>query len=195
MTPEQRAYINGTLKHSGKGLLFVGGCDYVGAGELSLEQLSAMAEMEIGILEQDETTVNAMGGTYGYDAAKTPTFYVCGNETEKMGMFAESGKCALAKKQLPGCTIYYSALGNLSDQVLREIARDAGVHVYAEDGVATYVNSGVVGVYNTKDAFTTVTLPVDGTYTELFSGKTYTTQDKKITLPTGESPAQMLIIE
>lgn len=195
MTPQQREYINNSLKYSGKSLLFVGGCDYAGSLELSTDRLSEMTEMKIGILEQDEPTVNAMGDSYGYEAAKTPTFYVKGMETEQLGAFAESGKCALAKKQLPGCTIYYSALGNLSHTVLREIARSAGVHIYAEDGIATYVNSGVVGVYNTKDAFTTVTLPKDGTYTELFSGKQYTTSNKKITLPTGESPAQMLIID
>lgn len=195
LTPEQRAYFDSPLKHSGKTLLFVGGCDYIRNWETSLDQVSEMTEMDIGILQQDEATIHAMGDSYGYVAAKKPTFYVRGRESEKLGTFAESGKCALAKKQLPGCTIYYSALGNLSHTVLREIARSAGVHIYAEDGIATYVNSGVVGVYNTKDAFTTVTLPKDGTYTELFSGKQYTTSNKKITLPTGESPAQMLIID
>ena len=42
---------------------------------------------------------------------------------------------------------------------------------------------------------TEITLPRDGEYEELFSGKIYRTQNKKITLPTGTEPAQMLIVK
>ena len=195
LTDAQRAYINDVLKGGGRSVLLIGACDYINDSGISLARVSKLAEMEIGILDADETTVQAMGDSYGYAAAKNPTMYVRGGDVEVLGSFSESGRCALACKKLPDCTVYYSAVGNLSHKVLREIARKAGVHIYAEDGVATYVNSGVVGVYNTKDAVTTVTLPADGTYTELFSGKTYTTQNRQIVLPTGESPAQMLIIE
>ncbi len=194
LTEEQRAYINKTLKSSGKSLLFIGACDYAGDDDLSLERVSKMAEMKIGILDNDEIAVNAMKSSYGYEESKAPTMYVQDEEAEKLGTFAISGQCALAKKSLPECTVYYSALGNLSSNVLREIARESGVHIYAEDGVATYVNSGFVGVYNTKDAVTVVTLPKDCTCSELFSGKTYTTYNRQIQLPTGESPAQMLVL-
>ncbi len=193
LTKEQRAYINETLKQSGKSLLFIGACDYTDDNGLSLDRVSELAEMKIGILDNDEIAVSAMGSSYGYEEPKAPTMYVQDEEAEKLGSFAISGRCALAKKSLPGCTIYYSALGNLSHPVLRQIAREAGVHIYAEDGIATYINSGFVGVYNTQNAVTTVTMPEDGTYRELFSGKVYTTSNKQIQLPTGESPAQMLV--
>ena len=121
--------------------------------------------------------------------------FVQDEDAEKLGTFAISGQCALAKKKLPGCNVYYSALGNVSGNVLREIARESGVHIYAENGVATYVNSGFAGVYNTKDAVTTITMPKDGSYKELFSGKIYTTVNKQIDLPTGECPAQMLVCD
>lgn len=195
LTDAQRDYISTTVKQSGKTLLLIGACDYAGDADLSLDRVCALTEMKIGILEKSETTVRAMGGTYGYELPKNPTMYVCDDGAEALGMFAQSGACALAKKSLPGCTVYYSALGNLSDTVMREIARAAGVHIYAEDGVATYVNSGFAGVYNTKAEFTTLILPKDGTYPELFSGKQYTTRDKKVELPTGRSPAQMLILD
>jgi hypothetical protein len=70
----------------------------------------------------------------------------------------------------------------------------AGVHIYVDEGVYTYINDTVAGVYNTGAATTEITLKADGEYTELFSGKVYKTRDKKITLPTGECPAQMLIL-
>ena len=91
--------------------------------------------------------------------------------------------------------MFFSALGHISHGVFRQIAKMAGVHIYAEDGVFTYVNDALVGIYNTGAEETEVTLREDGTYTELFSGKTYRTENKKITLPTGISPAQMLVIK
>jgi hypothetical protein len=71
----------------------------------------------------------------------------------------------------------------------------AGVHIYCENGVFTYINSTFAGVYNTGAEETVITLKKDGEYKELFSGKIYKTENKKITLPTGESPAQMLVLE
>lgn len=195
LTESQRDHINRTLKAGGRSLLLIGACDYMSDQSVSLERLSAMVEMEIGILETDETTVNSADSAYGYAAPKAPTLYVRDTDAEILGTYEISGKCALACKKLKDYTVYYSALGNISHEVLRQIARNAGVHIYAENGVATYVNSSCVGVYNTRDAFTTVTLPADGTYGEIFSGKMYTSQNKQITLPTGESPAQMLILE
>lgn len=194
-TDEQRAYINENLKKRGKSLLFIGACDYAGDDKLSLDRVSEMAEMKIGILNDDENTINAMDSSYGYEKPKAPTMFVQDEDAEKLGTFAISGQCALAKKKLPGCNVYYSALGNVSGNVLREIARESGVHIYAENGVATYVNSGFAGVYNTKDAVTTITMPKDGSYKELFSGKIYTTVNKQIDLPTGECPAQMLVCD
>ena len=194
LTDDQRKYINDVLKGGGRSLLFVGACDYVNDTDTSLERISALAEMNIGVLSEDETTVSAMGSTYGYAEPKAPTLYIQ-DPQDALGVYAESGQCALARKKRPEYSIYYSTLGNLSHEVLRHIAREAGVHIYAEAGVATYVNSGFVGVYNTKDDTTTVTLPADGTYRELFSGKLYSTQNRQITLPTGETPAQMLTPE
>ena len=195
LTDSQREYINRVLKGGGRSLLLIGACDYVSDDDISLDRVSALAEMDIGILETEETTVNAMDSAYGYEKPKAPTMYVRDEKAECLGTYEVSGKCALARKKLADCTVYYSALGNISHNVLRRIARKAGVHIYADNGIATYVNSGCVGVYNTKDAFTTVTLPAEGTFRELFTGKIYSTKNKEITLPTGESPAQMLILE
>lgn len=195
LTDAQRTHINQLIKNDSRSVLLIGACDYINDEGFSLDRVSSLAEMDIGILGTEEITVNAIDSSYGYAAPKAPTMYVRDTGAEILGTFAVTGKCALARKKLPTCTVYYSALGNISHNVLRQIAQEAGVHIYAENGVATYINSGFAGVYNTKNAFTTMTLPADGTYKELFSGKEYTTRDKKVTLPTGKSPAQMLILE
>ncbi len=194
LTEEQRQCINAVIKKNGRSVLFVGACDYASDTELSLERVCDLTEMNIKKLAEDENTINCLDSTYGYVQAKTPTLYVEDKNTEILGRYSMSRKCAVAKKKVNDYTIYYSGLGNLSDVVLREIAREAGVHIYTENAVACYVNTLVYGVYNTKNEETTITLPFDGEFTELFSDIVYKTKDKKIVLPTGENPAQMLVL-
>ena len=191
----ERAYINGKLKKDGRSVLFIGPCDYISDADVSCGRMSALCEMQIGLLEKDEAQIRAFNSAYGYAEAKTPTPFVFDGSAGVLGRFSDSRKCALAVKEMPDYKVFYSALGNLSHEVLRSIARLAGVHIYVEEGVFTYINDTVAGVYNTNAATTQITLKADGEYTELFSGKVYRTQDKKILLPTDECPAQMLILK
>jgi hypothetical protein len=136
-----------------------------------------------------------MNSVYGYEEPKNPTIYIKDGGAIPLGRFADSRKCALAKKEEKDYKIFYSALGHISDKVLRDIARESGVHIYAEDGVFTYIDNCVAGVYNTSAETTTLILKEDGEYKELFSGKTYKTENCKVTLPTGDSPSQMLVLK
>ena len=194
LTDGQRKYINDVIKGNGRSVLFIGAVDYAGDTELSLERVRAMTEMNIKVLSKDEKTVHCFDSSFGYTAEKNPTLYVKDEKTEILGRYSESRECAVARKTAEDYTVYFSGLGNISHTVLREIAREAGVHIYTENGAACYVNSAFAGVYNTKSEKTVITLPYDGEFTEIFSGKTYKTENKKVTLPTGENPAQMLII-
>ena len=129
------------------------------------------------------------------DYAKNPTPYVKATDVCALGRFSDSRECAVAVKKNADYNVFFSALGNLSHETLRGIAKMAGVHIYVKEGVFTYINDAVAGVYNTNAAFTELTLPKDGEYMELFSGKIYKTQNKKVVLPTDECPAQMLILK
>ena len=182
------------MKSDSRTVLFIGGSDYVGDDGLSLERVKALTEMDINILDNDEAKVSAFGSEYGYKEAKHPTMFSNDPNAEILGKYEKSGVGALLRKKKNNYTVYYSGLGNLSQEVLTEIARDAGVHLYAKGGIATFVNSGFVGVYNTKDDFTEVILKEDGEFTEIFSEKTYKTKNCRIKLPTGKCPAQMLIL-
>lgn len=195
LTPAQRDCINRTVKRDGRSVLFVGPADYIDENGVSLARTSALAEMNIALLPNGENKVHAFDSSYGYARIYDLTPYVDDPTATCLGRFAASRMCALARKERPDCTVYFSALGNLNDTVLRQIARTAGVHIYTENGVPVFANSGIAGVYNTRNEFTVLTLPKDGTFTELFSGKTYRTDHKKVVLPTGDCPAQLLILD
>ncbi len=193
MTDNQRKYMNEQIKRDGRSVLFIGSCDYINDDGISKKRMEDMIGMTIEEVDTKETKIGAMDTLYGYEKSKSPTWCVNDEKAVTLGRYNLSRKCGLAKKAFDTHTAYFSGLGNLSASVLREIARDAGVHIYAENDTATYINSGVYGVYNTKNEFTEINLKEDGEFTEIFSGKRYITTNKKITLPTGENPAQMLI--
>jgi len=195
LNESQRNYINRTLKGEGRSLFFVGAADYINATDKDIGRTSAITEMNCRILEKDEAKIRGLDTSYGYDSPKNPTFYVEEGSAKVLGRFSDSRKCGLAVKEKEDYKIFYSSLGSIPHSVFREIAKMAGVHIYCENGVFTYVNSTFAGVYNTGAEETVITLKKDGEYKELFSGKIYKTENKKITLPTGESPAQMLVLE
>ena len=195
LTDRQREYINRELKCGGRSLFFVGAPDYINREGADHKRSFALLEMKGGILTEPALTIDAFGRSYGYDKPKEPTFFIEDEGVQVLGRFSDSAKCGAALKEGEDYRIFYSALGNIPNDVFREIARMSGVHIYCENGTFTYINDLVAGVYNTLSDKTEITLKEDGEYTELFSGKVYKTRDKKITLQTGECPAQMLILK
>ena len=195
LSDEARSFINEKLKGEGRSILFVGAPDYLGDDGFSLERVSELLEMNVEILPRSECKIGAYNSSYGYAAPKNPTLYVDDEEAEVLGRFYQSRETGLARVKKDDYTIYFSSLGHITAKVLSEIAREAGVHLYSEENVAVYANSIFAGVYNTKSEFTTITLPFDGEFTEIFSGIRYKTENRRITLPTGDSPAQMLYLK
>lgn len=193
LTEENRNYINNVLKKDGRTIVFAGPCDYVGEDGFSKERMENMLGMKLQQLEEPENAVSYGDVKYGNEKAFDETFAVVDENAQTVASFVQSGKTGVAAKHEKDYTVYYSAVGNLHASILHDIAKDAGVHIYTKQGVATFINSSFYGIYNTKDEETVITLKEDGEYKEIFSGKVYKTDDKKITLPTGTQPAQMLI--
>jgi hypothetical protein len=192
LSNKTRRLINEKVKRCGRSVLFVGAPDYANDDGLSIDRVSDILEMNVAMLERNESKVGAFGSSYGYTEPKNPTLYVDDKNAVTLGRFYESRKTALARTDKAGYSVYFSSLGRISAEVLSEIARESGVHLYSDENVPVFINSIFVGVYNPKAEFTEVNLPEDGEYTEIFTGKRYKSENRKITLPTGESPAQML---
>jgi hypothetical protein len=192
LTPSQREYINGRVKGNNRTLLFVSGCDCISDNGYSLEAMSKITGMKLGILEKNEKSINACDSIFGYSEAKSPTVYINDETAETVGRYSLSRTVGLAKKEFNGYNVWFSGVGNLSARVLRSILKDAGVFIYAENDTPIFVNSGFIGVYNTRNENTTVYLQEDGEFLEIFSGKKYKSENRKVVLPTGTCPAQML---
>ncbi len=74
-------------------------------------------------------------------------YYVDDNNVTVWGRYNSDNKPALVYKQLENYNSFYSAIGNLPGNVLRNIANFAGVHIYNDGNDAVYINDMLIGVY------------------------------------------------
>ena len=108
-----------------------------------------------------------------------------------LGIYPNTEKVAIGMKRFSSWTSIYSGVGSLCGNILRNVARIAGVHIYSDDNDApVYITKTVKAIYSNKD---TVFCIKDGTYIEKISGETYTVENGKITVPKGDNPLKIFV--
>jgi hypothetical protein len=88
----------------------------------------------------------------------------------------ENGLPAVGRK---GKDVYIPT-GNVPAALWRDLARAAGVHIYSDTPGALYADSRFVARQSAEEKDITVHMPFDCTVEELFSGKTYTTENREL---------------
>lgn len=193
LSGSQKTYLQTVLAKDGRRLLVIGPSGFTDETGADIRKTEALWKITLRENPYPEREIRAMNTVYGYKNPKTPVWYADDAQAQTLGRFGVSRKPALIRKDFDGYTLYYSAVGNLSHTVLREIAREAGVFLYNEDGAAVFASHHLYGIYNTSAEETILHLPENGTYEELFGGRIYDGKDGSVTLPTGSEPAQFLL--
>lgn len=173
----------------GKTVLFFGPTDGMTDTGLSLSR----AADTIGIrLSEDagENRAAAFGKSYGNGMTQTRIF--CDDETAvPLGFFAD-GCVSLAYKEVAGSKRIFSSIGALDGDILRKLCELAGVHIYT-DRCPVYVNHDMIGLYMEPGESVVLSLPEDGSYTDMFSGSVYTSTSRKLAIPAGDYRSVMLL--
>jgi len=159
---ERRKALAGELRRDGRTALWIYAPGYLRDGA-SLENMEDLTGMRFGLGEQpwgplvhvtdfDHAITRGLSQdvVWGTNAKLAPLFYVDDPEAKVLGEVVYSqGNCrpGFAVKALPGWTSIYSAAPNLPADVLRNIARHAGVHVYSDAGDVLYANRSLLGVH------------------------------------------------
>lgn len=186
MDDRTAAFVN-RLKEANKTILWLGAPDYLSGGS---DALCQTADMQIEAFEHDETEVKTEFGSIRYQMPK-PLFAVTDGGAKPIGVYADSGKTAIAEKRIGKRLTVYSAAGNLPGGLLRDIAKKAGVRIYCEnDAAPVYVSNLFIGVYANEDA---VLLVEDGLYRDRFTGQILEAKNGKLTVPAGDHAAKLLI--
>lgn len=190
MSDEVRNIINTKIKCDGRTVMFYGLADGITDDGIDLAKASAMLGMEIAMEESGKNKAVAYGDEYGNPMVQT-RLYCNDTSATVLGKF-DDGKTSLAVKEYDSYKTVFSSVAPLTGNILREIAKLAGVHIYT-DKCPVYVNSEVIGLYMNIDEAVTVSLENDGSYVDAFTGIEYTSKDKKLEIPYGNYRSVMLL--
>ena len=153
--------VHARLKRDGAIGLFVYGCGHL-QGPESARRLTGMSI--IADAAKRKADVRVMAGSLGltedvvfgtsskvgpslFDGGEiTPTFRVQDAGVEVLGVDKLSQQPGLCRTRMDGWTSVYSAAPGVGANVLRALAKSAGVHVYLDENAVVYANASVLSV-------------------------------------------------
>lgn len=188
LTDSKRQYINEKVKAGGRTVLWIYAPDYISGGLTAMQGLT-----DINVIQfiGEEDTVDTHYGALKYKELPEPRFFIEDHDVIPLGIYENSEKVAMGIKKFCHYTSCYSAVGDLSGSVLRNIAQSAGVHIYAHKEEPVYVNSLFLGVYSLTD--TELTVKEDGLYEDVFTGAVYEAKEKTLCLPYRGAASRFLV--
>jgi hypothetical protein len=116
-----------------------------GRGIKDLTGVTAAVKLDKGPLQ---VRVSGREGTYTYGASQPlwPRFVGLDSQGEARGVLVGTTQGGLISHQWGTFRSVWSAAPHLPASLLRELAREAGVHLYAEGGEGVYACEGLLGV-------------------------------------------------
>ncbi len=99
----------------------------------------------------------------------------------------ENGAPAVVLRMVNGKPHIFCGTTVIPPELLRYAGELAGVHFYTEPGPALFTNGREIAVYAPKDLKVTITPKKAGSFTEYFTGKTYSGDKFTVPLKTGET--------
>ena len=110
-----------------------------------------------------------------------PCYYAEDANAENIAYFLDSGKPALSIREYDGFTSIYCGSKYLSAEMIREIARYAGCHIYCDTEDVLYVNRNYLTFHAASGGTKVVHLPKECDVYELYQEKYYGKQTNVIT--------------
>ena len=120
-----------------------------------------------------------------------PRFIVEDNESTTLGLFCEGQKVAFAIKEYNGFTSVYCGTKYLQYDVLRNVAKFAGCHLYNEQGDVLYVSSNYIAVHAASSGEKTLKFENPCSLVELYEDKEYSNNTTEITFEMLEGQTKM----
>lgn len=171
------------LKNNSRMLVWLYNSGLISNGTRSIENVSALT----GIKMADAGSVPlAMGlenfgnlpPQYTSACEAAHVAYPTDPQARLFGRFMKTpGKSPLALKKFPGWTSVYSAVPVLTPAVWRELARQAGVHIYTDDpDTMLYIGDGLLGIHTGQGGVKTIHWPKEAGFRDAVTGQTYGTR-------------------
>ena len=189
LSDENRAKLKGILERDNKMTLFIYAPGYASDETLDVENVSKLTGMNV-ILRPRRWSVNIMPTNFEDPIMKaTPTSMFWGTDMQLGPIFAIDTKgtdavplatsvaqqgrfetgFAIARRE--NYTYAYSVAPLVPACILREMAREAGVHIYNNDEDVIYAGHDYVMLHTVRTGKKTITLPRTANVVDAFSGE------------------------
>lgn len=109
-----------------------------------------------------------------------PEFFADDESAKNVAYILETRHPALTIKENKEFTSIYCASKYLSSDVLREIARFAGCHIYMDNDDVIYVNKNYITVHSSKSSEKIIKLPQKASAYEVYENKHYSNDSTEI---------------
>ncbi len=179
ISDEVKNFINCVVKKSGKTVLWLYAPAFANDGD-GYKNMSDITGIEIVKYDGESTKAVYGNNVYGFDVRYDDMF--TSNDGEALALFENSSVPALVRKNCGGFVSVYSAVGNIPADVLRDVAREAGVFIYSDTSDIAYVNSGIISVCSHTDGEVKINMPYDCTLEEQFDSGEIKVSEGKFTL-------------
>jgi hypothetical protein len=123
----------------------------------------------------------ADGLVYGTASALAPVVWSDDPEAEVLGVLTTGGRPGLVRKRIGGAVSIFSAAPAMPASLLRQLAADAGVHIYASGGEVVYANRSFLALAAEPGSQPLLRLPEPQTLFDLF-------EEAEVNLPAGAAP-------
>lgn len=187
LTDDEVAQIN-KLKAGGNLLVFGPAAGYVGTSSQSADRVAALTGMTIKqddklqwtvqITNNDHAVTKDLRGFVGneegdHQVLSYPMFAVTDPAAVKLGEYVGSGgQVGLAYKNCGTWqSVYCGMMAPLPAELLRGLARQAGLHVYSTDGDVMFFANQLLAVHASSDGLKTLDLPQECRVTSLWDNR------------------------
>lgn len=169
------------LRAEGKSCLFLFAPGYLDADGYSLKAMEKLTGIGFSVAEKESAgVVHDNRVQWGGDPGISPLFTATTGEI--IATYTETGLPAGALNQRgKGLDAWFGA-GPVPAEILRNIAKRAGVFLWHEGDDPVYVNESMLGMFSFAGGERTVHLPCDCKLTSLYDSEEYQSENRQITL-------------
>lgn len=194
LTTAQQEAITAKLKRNHATALFLYAPGYFGDEPDSAASMAALLGMKVtsdpgegsplALLQAGSPLARGLDvkQPIGRDTKLSPVFWADDPSVTVHARLASNGKPALVSKERDGWTCYYSSVIDLPPAVMRNLARQAGVHLWADSDDALYADGNYVSLHAATDGAKTIYLPASASLRRVVTGQKVTVEGKTVTV-------------
>jgi len=103
----------------------------------------------------------------------SPTLAVADDRARVLARYADGGEVAIASRNMGDWTSVYCGVLQMPTSLLRDLAREAGVHIYSDQGDIVAAGNGFVGLHACSEGRKTWRMPAECRLEDVSTGEAF----------------------